>query len=106
MSPQLIARSADLTRLRNEGYTIRIVGGHLVVDDVPFVDDQGAVHPNGTLVMALTAAGNETSQPSDHTAWFCGGIPSHQDGQPLTQIINNTRSHDLGNRLTASCFGR
>ncbi len=104
MSPQLIARSADLVRLRNEGYSIRIVGGHLVVDDIPFVDDEGAVQLNGVLVMALTTAGNETAQPSDHTAWFCGGIPSHQDGQPLTKVINNTRPHDLGNGLTASCY--
>lgn len=104
MSPQLIARSADLARLRNEGYAIRIAGGHLVVDDIPFVDGKGAVDLNGVLVMLLTTAGDETAQPSDHTAWFCGGVPSHQDGHPLTNIINNTQTHDLGNGLTASCY--
>ena len=104
MSQQPIVRSADLTRLRNEGYTIRIVGGHLVVDDVPFVDDEGTVHLDGSMVMALTIGGNETAQPTDHTAWFCGGVPGHQDGRPLSHIVNNTRSHDLGHRLTASCY--
>ncbi len=104
MSQQPIARSADLGRLRDDGYSIRIVGGHLVVDDVPFVDDKGAVHHDGMLIMPLTVAGTVTAQPSDHTARFSGGIPSHQDGRPLSHIINHTRAEGLGDGLTSSCY--
>ena len=104
MSPQLIAHSSDLTRLRNEGYSIRIVAGYLVVDDVPFVDDEGAVHRDGVLIIALTTAGNTTVQPSDHTAWFGGGVPCSQGGDALSHIINNTRAHDFGHGLIATCY--
>jgi len=104
MSQQPIAHSADLRRLRDEGYTIRIVAGYLVVDDIPFVDDKGAVHGDGSLVMALTTGGRATTQPSDHTSWFCGGVPCNKDRRPLAHIINNTRRHDVGHGLVASCY--
>ncbi len=104
MSQQPIARSTDLTRLRNDGYRIRIVGGYLVVDDVPFVDSEGVVHHDGALVMPLTLAGDVTAQPSDHTARFMGGVPCDAGGQPLSHIINNTSMEDLGDGLQTSCY--
>ena len=104
MSQQPIARSADLTRLRDDGYTIRIVGGYLVVDDVPFVDSAGVVHADGGLVIALTLAGDVTTRPSDHTARFFGGIPCGTNGRPLSLIINHTRTEDLGDGLSTSCY--
>lgn len=104
MSQQPIARSADLIRLRNDGYTIRTVGGYLVVEDLPFVDDEGVVHHDGALVIALTLAGDTTTQPSDHTARFSGGVPCGSDGEPLSKIINNIQAEDLGHGLTTSCY--
>src|SRR5258707_2671253 len=104
MSQRPIARSADLTRLRDEGYSIRIVGGYLVVYDVPFVDSEGVVHHDGALVLPLTLAGDVTAQPSDHTARFMGGVPCDPGGRPLSHIINNTDIEDLGDGLRASCY--
>lgn len=104
MSPLPIARSADLQRLRDEGYSVRIAGGHLVIDDVPWVDREGAVHHDGALVMALTTAGTKTARPSDHTAWFVGGVPCDATGSKLSKIINNEQRHDLGDGLVASCY--
>ena len=37
MSQQLISRSPDLKRLRDEGYAVETVGGHLLLNDVPYV---------------------------------------------------------------------
>ena len=104
MSRRPIARSEDLRRLQNEGYTLRIVGGKLVVDDVPFLDHEGAVHHDGALVMPLSLAGERTTPPGDHTAHFVGGVPSDADGLPLKSIINNTKTADLGDGLVASCY--
>jgi hypothetical protein len=104
MSRRPIARSQGLERLQKEGYTLRIVGGKLVVDDVPFVDHEGAVRHDGALVMPLTLAGERTTPPGDHTAHFIGGVPCDRDGVTLNNIINNTRTADLGDGLVASCY--
>lgn len=104
MSPPLIARSPDLQRLRDQGYTLRLQDGWLVVEDVPYVDAQRLVHRDGAVVMALTLAGEQTAQPNDHTAYFVGAVPCAADGVPLNSIINNTNRKDLGGGLIASCY--
>jgi hypothetical protein len=104
MSHRPIARSADLRQLRAEGYSLRLAGGYLVVDDVPYLDRDGNVHADGALVMALTLAGDQTQQPADHTAYFVGGIPCAADGTQLDRIINNTNTADLGDGLIAACY--
>ena len=104
MSLQPIAHSADLRRLRRDGYTLRAVGGRLVVEDIPYVDSERAVHHDGILVMPLTLAGAQTMPPDDHTAYFVGGVPCSVSGSQLDQIINNTNQTDLGDGLLASCY--
>lgn len=104
MSRRPISRSEDLARLRDEGYTLRIVRGRLVVDDVPYVDIEGNVRHDGRLVMNLTLAGETTTTPDDHTAYFVGGIPCDMHGVPLEKIINNKNATDLGNGLVAACY--
>lgn len=104
MSQRPIARSPDLSRLRAEGYTIALVGGNLVVRDVPHVDDSGTVHDDGILVMALTLSGDTAQPPSDHTAFFVGHVPCDASGKQLHKIINNTNRKDLAGGLTACCY--
>lgn len=104
MSQRPIGRSDDLQRLRADGYTISLLGGLLVVRDIPFVDPMGKVHDDGILVMPLTLSGDIAQAPSDHTAHFVGGIPCARDGAPLDKIINNTDSQKLADGLIASCY--
>lgn len=104
MSQRPIGRSDDLQRLRADGYTISLLGGLLVVRDIPFVDPNGKVHDDGILVMPLTLSGDIAQAPSDHTAHFVGGIPCGRDGAPLDKIINNTDSQQLADGLIASCY--
>lgn len=104
MSTRLIAHSDDLRRLRAEGYTLRVAGGKLVVEDVSFVDADAVVHHDGMLVMPLALAGNKTTPPPDHTASFVGGVPCDAGGAPLTKIINNTDRAELGDGLIAACY--
>lgn len=104
MSPPQIGRSDDLQRLRDQGYTLRIRDGLLLVEDVPYVDPQRTVHHDGVIVMPLTLAGDRTSPPDNHTAYFVGGVPCGADGAPLHSIINNTQQKDLSGGLVASCY--
>ena len=43
MSRQLISHSADLKRLREEGYDLEIRNGYLLVKDVPYVNSRKEV---------------------------------------------------------------
>lgn len=104
MSQRPIARSADLRRLRSDGYTISLNGGYLLVSDIPYVDNMGAVHEDGILVTALTLAGDIAQPPRDHTAHFVGCVPCDARGRPLNKIINNTNSQALGGNLAACCY--
>jgi Domain of unknown function (DUF6791)/ThiF family len=99
MSAQPISRSADLKRLRDEGYDISIRAGYLVVKDVPYVNTQAQVSL-GVLVTKLTLAGDFAAEPETHVAMFAGDSPCDQRGQPLTSLINSSGAQDLGDGLT------
>jgi hypothetical protein len=75
--------------LQNEGYDVDIRGGYLLVRDVPYVDAQRAVR-RGTLISRLELAGDKTSKPSDHVAYWTGDHPCHSDGQKITAIQNGS----------------
>lgn len=104
MSQRPLVRSPDLRRLLDDGYTIELVGGLLVVGDVPWVDNDKTVHEDGRLVMPLTLSGDVAQPPGNHTAHFVGGVPCDSNGAPLSNIINNTRSQRLADGLVASCM--
>jgi hypothetical protein len=86
MSNTLISHSPDLRRLRDEGYTLSILNGYLLMAEVPYVTLAGKV-ARGTLVSELTLAGEVTTTPNDHTMRFIGQMPCHPDGRPLTELV-------------------
>ncbi len=100
MSRQLVSRSADLKRLRDEGYDIEVRSNHLLVKDVPYVDSQRAVR-RGILVSELTLAGEVTAAPGTHVALFIGEHPCGRDGTLISQIQHQSGDQDLGNGLVA-----
>ena len=57
MFMQLIDRSPDLKKLRDEGYNILIISNHLVVKDVPYVNSEKRIQ-YGILVSELTISQN------------------------------------------------
>jgi len=95
MSVQLINRSPDLTRLREEGYDIAIVADHLVVRSVPYVYSNRNVR-FGSLVSELTLAGDRTTTPGTHVMHFIGDFPCDAEGRRLEKIFNQSCIRDLG----------
>jgi hypothetical protein len=89
MSQQLISRSPDLKRLRDEGYHLEIRQTFLVIHDVPYLGADRAVR-RGTLVCSMALAGEATTTPDDHTMHFAGDLPHDHQGQPLSRIIANS----------------
>ena len=95
MSLQLISRSSDLQKLQNEGYELEIKAGFLLVKGVPYVNARREVQ-RGTLVMKLVLAGDMTTRPDDHVAYFSGDHPCNADGTEIAQI-----KHISGERTLA-----
>jgi len=94
MSRQLINRSADLSRLVEEGYEVDVRHGHLVMSGVPYVTPARAVRL-GTLISPLALAGDVTARPTDHVVHFAGEYPCRADGTPITQIAHQSSDQTL-----------
>jgi hypothetical protein len=95
MSQQLINRSADLKRLRDEGYDLEVRSGLLLLKDVPYVNSSRQVK-RGILVAKLMLAGDVTTRPDDHVMHFVGDHPCREDGVEIAQIKNQSARRSLG----------
>ncbi|MFF3182067.1 ThiF family adenylyltransferase [Rhodococcus pyridinivorans] len=101
---RLVRNSPDLARLVDEGYTVRIINGYLVVDDIPYVDADMSVQW-GSFLCPLDLVGDQTVKPSSHVMGFVGTSPCNKDGQPLADGFANPGLHSgwsAGSELTAS----
>lgn len=98
MSLSQINRSADLTALLDDGFQVSIQSGHLVVDNVPYVNAQKEVR-RGALVSALEMAGNVTVKPTNHVVMFTGEQPCDQDGRELGNLKHSTQRQEIATGL-------
>jgi ThiF family len=101
LSARLISLNPDLTRLRRDGYDIRVRKGYLVVLNVPYVA-AGRVVKLGTIGCALDLAGDVTKQPSEHWVVFAGDQPCDAAGKPLDRtLLAGGANADLGDGIIA-----
>ena len=101
MLPQLINHSPDLRRLVDDGYEVRVIAGHLVVSAIPYVTAERQIK-RGRLVSVLCLSGDKTVRPHTHVMMFAGEQPCDRNGKPLTRIMNETRTRDLGDGLVVT----
>jgi hypothetical protein len=101
MSQRPISLSPDLSRLRDEGYEIEIVSGHLVLHSVPYVNSRKEVR-RGALVSELTLAADVAQKPSTHVVMFAGEFPCDKHGRPLEKISAGTDV--LTTSPSSTCF--
>lgn len=94
MLPQLINHSPDLLQLWEDGLSMEIKDGHLLVHDVPYVNGKRAIK-YGTLVSTLNLAGDRTTTPETHVAYLVGDVPCDKDGNPLNSMIISTAQQPL-----------
>jgi len=94
MSQRPINRSADLKKLRDEGYDLEVRSGCLLVKDVPYVNS-GKVVGRGILVIKLVLADDQTGRPDTHVAYFAGDHPCNEDGSEIAKIIHGSNAHSL-----------
>lgn len=104
MPHRLLDRDPDLSRLREEGYDVEIRYGHLLVKDVPYVNERRQVR-RGVLTCELTLAGTEALGPmKDHTARFAGEYPCDSQGRQLTDVVNSAARVQLGESLVVDYY--
>lgn len=90
----------DLARLIEDGFAVRIVAGHLVIDDVPFVGTDKAVR-RGSFLCPLDR--DQDGRPGTHVMWFHGGTPCDQSGQPLGGINPSVGQIAPAPKLASTC---
>lgn len=101
MSQELFSLNSDLKALRDEGYFVQIIGGLLVMREVPYLNAKREVKM-GTLISSLNLAGEKTQAPDDHRMFFDGEYPCNASGAPIKEISNENRHQDFGNGVTAN----
>lgn len=96
MSQELVNRSSDLKRLRDEGFAVAVTkSGYLVVRGIPYVNS-GRQIKYGILVSELTLANDVTAAPSTHVIHFAGEYPCHKDGTRIAQIAHQSATQTFG----------
>lgn len=104
MSRQLINRNADLKALLDDGYEVAVQANHLVLRQVPYVNEHKELK-HGTLISVLDLSANATAKPSDHRAFFSGQHPCDKNGRRLKHLEHSSARKDLGGSLVADhCF--
>jgi hypothetical protein len=98
---KLVSHNDDLRRLVEKGYAVAFDTNHLVVRDLPYLDNSGAVQI-GAIVTKLEFVDKERVTQTDHQVFFAGTVPHGLDGTPIpnlaggpTQILLGPGSHDV-----------
>lgn len=100
MSFRLIDLNDDLRRLREKGFNIDVQQeAYLVVRDIPYVNAEREVRPDGILITELTLSGDETIKPKRHQMWFVGECPCDRDGTRIDAIRPNPVKRRLSEKL-------
>jgi tRNA A37 threonylcarbamoyladenosine dehydratase len=101
----LINRNADLKRLFDDGFEIEIIGPHLVVRSVPYVNAKRQIR-RGVLVAKLHLTVDDTIAPSHHVVMFAGEFPCDEQGTELVKLkhtdAKNAITEDLQTQYTFS----
>jgi hypothetical protein len=98
MLQQLINRSPDLARLRDEGYEVDVVAGYLIIHHIPYVNSNREVKI-GKLISTLSLNDDITIKPDTHVIHFMGEYPCNNDGTKITAIEHATPNQQIDDSL-------
>lgn len=92
----------DVRRLIDEGYSVALVDGMLVVSQVPYLNPTGVVS-RGELLVPLAMSGDRLVAPRTHTAWWIGDAPCETGGATLRGVNVTAPSQSV---LRGKAFAR
>jgi hypothetical protein len=82
---ELANHNDDIRRLLDKGYALRIDNAHLVVRDIPYLDEQRAPQI-GALVAKLEFIDKVRVKQDDHQVYFAGSVPYGLNIQPIPNL--------------------
>jgi hypothetical protein len=100
MSQRPIVLDPDILSLQNEGLSVEVVQGHLLVHQVPYVNTGGKV-ARGIMITELAGNIGTLGKPSNHQIWFVGDIPCYANGTPIKTLNRTEGPMDLWSGFTA-----
>ena len=99
MSTAPLARSADLSRLLDDGYQVELNHGHLIIRHIPYATPARTV-AYGFLTYPVTVSGDSIVSGTDHRIWLGANNPCDEHAQPLA--IANPEHHQMTPTESAS----
>jgi len=94
MLPAQINRSTDLKQLMDEGFEIEVIGGHLIVHHIPYVNNNRQIK-YGKLITTLALNNDVTLRPDTHVMGFMGEHPCNKDGSIITAIRHSSPNRQV-----------
>lgn len=97
MFQKLVSRNEDLGRLVDRGYAVAFDSNCLIVRDIPYLDDNGALKW-GAIVAKLVFVDRERVQQDDHQIYFAGSHPHELGGRPIANLGGGAATIQLSDR--------
>lgn len=85
MSLKPIVLDPDIQSLQEEGLSVEILEGYLLVHQVPYVKADKSV-ARGTIITDLAGNIGALGKPANHQIWFVGDLPCYSSGKPLRSL--------------------
>lgn len=82
---RLVNHNEDLRKLLDRGYAIALDSNHLVVRDIPYLNEHGELKV-GAIVCKLCIVDENNVQVDDHQIYFSGSHPYELNGQPIANF--------------------
>lgn len=82
---ELASHNDDIQRLLDKGYALSVDGAHLVVRDIPYLDEQRQLQ-FGAFVAKLEFIDKVRVKQDDHQVYFAGSFPYELDGRPIPNL--------------------
>lgn len=101
MSQQLINRSSDLKKIRDNGFEVTIESNYLIIRNIPYVNSSTEIN-YGVLISELTLTGDRTTRPRNHVVFFQGDYPCHRHGGEIDQIRHSSVEKNLAEGLAVN----
>jgi hypothetical protein len=79
---ELASHNDDLNGLLEKGYAIAEDHGHLVVRDIPYLDNNAQLQ-TGAIVSLISDIDGKKVKPHDHQIYFAGTHPCEINGSPI-----------------------
>lgn len=95
---KLVSHNADLAKLVDKGYAVTFDSGWMVIRDIPYLDQLGALQWGAIVTKLVPIDANRVTQ-EDHTILFAGAHPCGLDGALIPAI--DAGAHTLA--LSEAC---